>query len=182
MSQIDVFQKQEQKITNLRKRNRSLRSLLYFFIVVTLLLVAYVVYTELATPPFGKWKTVMNNKVQTDQYNEYLLVRIDSIARANDLLMENSPLYTGVFFEVQIGAFRSFDLNKYKDALENLRYYRQDSLNKYVLGKFRNYPTAIAFQRDIVKMGISDAFIVGKIDGNRVEISQAIKAANNQSW
>lgn len=182
MSQIDVFQKQEQKIENLKKSNKGLRSLLYFSMFVILLLIVYVVYIEVATPPFGKWQTLMENKVQTDQYNEYLLVRIDSIARANDLLMENSPLYTGVFFEVQIGAFRNFDLNKYKDALENLRYYRQDSLNKYVLGKFRNYSNAKAFQADIVRMGMTDAFIVGKIDGNRVEISQAIQAAKDRKW
>lgn len=182
MSQIDVFQKQEKKISDLRKSNRSLRSLLYFFMLVFLLAIAYVVYIEVSNPPFGKWRNIMENKKQTDQYNEYLLVRIDSIARANDLLMENSPIYTGVFFEVQIGAFRNFDLAKYQDALENLRYYQEDSLNKYVMGKFRDYPTAKAFQKDIIRMGIEDAFIVGKINGQRVEISEAIKAAKDQGW
>lgn len=182
MSQIDVFQKQEQKITDLRKSNRSLRSLLYFLMLVLLLLMAYVVYIEVSDPPFGKWRSIMENKAQMEQYNEYLLVRIDSIARANDLLMENSPLYTGVFFEVQIGAFKNFDLDRYQDALENLRYYRQDSLKKYVIGKFRNYPTAKAFQKDIVRMGVKDAFVVGKINGNRVEISAAIRAAKEQKW
>lgn len=182
MSQIDIFQKQEQKIVNLERSNRSLRSLLLFLIFVVLLLTAYVVYIEVATPPFGKWRSLQESKAQTEQYSEYLLVRIDSIARANDLLMENSPLYSGVFFEVQIGAFRNFDLNKYQDALENLRFYRQDSLNKYVLGKFRNYPTAKAFQKDITRMGVTDAFIVGKIDGERVEIREAIKAAKERRW
>lgn len=182
MSQIDVFHKQEKKIAELKKSKRSLRSLLYFFWLVTLLAIAYVVYIEVFNPPFGKWSSIMENKVQTDQYNEYLLVRIDSIARANDLLMENSPIYTGVFFEVQIGAFRSFDLNRYQDALENLRSYQQDSMNKYVIGKFRSYSTAKAFQKDIVRMGIQDAFIVGKINGQRVEVGEAIKTAKEQKW
>lgn len=173
----EIFKALNYQINALERSNKVLKTLFLLFVFITLLLAAFIVYIELETPPFGKWRTINEGMKQTEQYNDYLLSRIDSIGRANDLLMENSPYYKGIFFEVQIGAFKNFDLGTYQQSLENIRYYRQDSLNKYVLGKFRDYNMARAFQKDITRMGIADAFIVGKIDGNRVEIREALKAA-----
>lgn len=178
----EEFKKLHNRIGELERTNKALKSLYLLFIFITLLLAAYIIYIEVEKPPFGKWHYLNQEKLQTEQYNDYLLSRIDSISRSNDLLMENSPYYTGVFFEVQIGAFKNFDLNAYKQSLENLRSYQEDSLNKYVLGKFRDYKMAKAFQRDITKMGVEDAFIVGKINGNRVNIKQAIAASKEKKW
>lgn len=178
----EVFKQLNQRINALERNNKTLKVLFFLFVFVAFLLAAYIVYIEVATPPFGKWRFLRQEKLQTQQFNDYLLSRIDSISRSNDLLMENSPYYSGVFFEVQIGAFENFDLEAYQEALENLHFYKEDSLNKYVLGKFRNYQKAKAFQKDMMRMGVEDAFVIGKINGERVEITQAIKAAEKQKW
>lgn len=172
-----IFKELNRRISELENSNNALKTLFLLFVFIVLLLSSYIIYIELKTPPFGKWHALNETMKQTEQYNEYLLARMDSISRANDLLMENSPYYGGIFFEVQIGAFRNFDLKAYQQSLENIRYYKQDSLNKYVLGKFRNYGMAKSFQKDVAKMGIADAFIVAKLDGKRVEIPKALKAS-----
>lgn len=176
------FKRLEDRIKDLENKNNSQTSIIVLFIIVSLLLTAYIVYIELEEPPFGKWERLADEKKQTEDYSEYLLSRIDSISRSNDLLMENSPFYKGVFYEVQIGAFQYFDLNEYQESLQNLRGYKQDSLNKYVLGKFRDWNQAKLFLRDVRKMGVQDAFIVAKLDGTRVEIKQAREAERTKNW
>ena len=173
----EEFKRLNLRIKELERRNKSLKGIYFFYLILAVVLAAFIAYTELSEPPFGIWKQISNEKKQTEQFSDYLLSRIDSINRANNLLMENSPYYTGVFFEVQIGAFEHFDMAEYQEALENLRSYRGDSLNKYVLGKFRDYDRAKAFEKDIQRMGVEDAFIVGKINGKRVTITQALNAA-----
>lgn len=177
----EVFKQQDRRIRDLQIRNKSLIALMTVFMIIAVLLAAYVVYIELEEPAFGKWKRLQQEKQQTEQYNDYLLSRIDSVARFNDLLMENSPNYSGVFFEVQIGAFKEFNLQQYQESLQNLRTYQENDLNKYVLGKFRSYDMAQTFLKDIQRMGISDAFIIAKIDGKRVELKTALVAARERN-
>jgi hypothetical protein len=50
------------------------------------------------------------------------------------------------------------------------------------LGKFRSFKTAQEFNNDIKKMGIADAFIVGKIDGQRVDLQEAVKASKKSLY
>ncbi len=176
------FKRLEQRIKNLEKKNRGQTTVIVLFIILSLLLTGFIIYSELEEPPFGKWKQLSAEKKQTELYNDYLLSRIDSINRSNDLLLENSPYYTGVFYEVQIGAFQYFDLNEYQEALQNLRGYKQDSLNKYVLGKFRDLNQAKLFLMDVRKMGVLDAFLVAKINGTRVEIKRALEAQRRKDW
>ena len=178
----EVFKNLNKRINELERRNSLQSSLLILFIIFTVLLSGYIIYIEVEDPPFGKWKYLSLEKKQTQEYNDYLLSRIDSISRSNDLLLENSPYYPGVFFEVQIGAFESFDLNAYKKSLENLRSYKEDSLQKYVLGKFRELDQAKLFLKDIRRMGVSDAFIIAKINGERVEVHEALRAQKEKDW
>ncbi len=176
------FKRLEKRIKDLENKNKGQTTIIVLFIFLSLLLTGYIVYIELEEPPFGKWKQLSEEKKQTEDYSDYLLSRIDSINRSNDLLLENSPFYTGVFFEVQIGAFQYFDLDKYQEALLNLRGYKQDSLNKYVLGKFRDLNQAKLFLMDVRKMGVNDAFLVAKINGTRVEVRQALEAQRTKKW
>lgn len=176
------FKRLESRIKSLENKNKSQTGIIVLFIIVSLLLTSYIVYIELEEPPFGKWERLADEKKQTEEYSNYLLSRIDSISRSNDLLLENSPFYSGVFFEVQIGAFQYFDLNEYQEALQNLRGYKQDSLNKYVLGKFRDLNQAKLFLMDVRKMGVYDAFLVAKVNGTRVEVKQALEAQRTKNW
>lgn len=178
----EEFQKLNKKILYLKKKNKGIKSALVIFIILFLVLLAYLIYSEVNTPLFGKWPQIAAQKEEAEIYNEYLISRMDSITRANDLLMENSPYYTGVFFEVQIGAFKDFDLSAYESQFSSLGIDNGDPWHKYVLGKFRNFEKAEAFRKDISSMGIKDAFVVAKIDGNRVTIKQARQAAKSSTY
>ena len=50
-------------------------------------------------------------------------------------------------------------------------------LDKFSLGKFRDYKMAQDFQKDIINMGIKDAFVIAKIDGKRVTVAEGLEAA-----
>ncbi|MEM9672108.1 MAG: hypothetical protein AAF992_05905, partial [Bacteroidota bacterium] len=50
-------------------------------------------------------------------------------------------------------------------------------LDQYTLGKFRDLEKALAFQKDVQQMGIQDAFVVAKVDGERVTVKEAQREA-----
>jgi TolA-binding protein len=80
----------------------------------------------------------------------------------------------GLVYKVQVGAFVHFDINKYlKDTGENFEGETADGMNKYTMGKFKDYTLAEAFMKDIKKMGIKDAWVVPLIDGKRVTHEEA---------
>lgn len=80
----------------------------------------------------------------------------------------------GLVFKVQVGAFVHFDINKYlKDTGENFEGESMDGMNKYTIGKFKEFDVAEAFRKDVIKLGIKDAWIVPYIDGRRVEMKDA---------
>lgn len=94
-------------------------------------------------------------------------------------ILEQTTLLEGVFFEVQIGAFQYFDLTKYSESFVRMRNDSDEeaNLNRYTLGRFISYNQAKTFLKDIKKIGIEDAFVVGYIDGERSNIETTINAA-----
>ncbi len=88
--------------------------------------------------------------------------------------MELSPYYTGVFFEVQIGAFAYFDLDTYKEDLVKMNIDKTEQIDQYTLGKFRDLDQALSFQKDIQKDGYPRCFVIAKVDGKRVSIKEAL--------
>jgi hypothetical protein len=86
----------------------------------------------------------------------------------------------GVIFRLQIGAFQKFDINKYlSETGESFSGENADQLNKYMMGKFRDYKMAENFRDDVRRMGLRDAWIVAYRDGVRIDIKEA-KAAQGQ--
>lgn len=175
----------ERENDRLREGKRTLTTLLIIFCITTVLAVGYIALSEIDQPLFGKWPK-MARDYQAMEFRvdslAYMKSAIDSLESSNALLAENSEKQEGVFFEVQIGAFENFNLEKYKEQLAELRSESVDQLDKYCLGKFRKYTTAQAFKKDMEKMGIKGAFIVGKINGERVEISQAVKESKKKIY
>ena len=82
--------------------------------------------------------------------------------------MQESSDLSGIFYEVQIGVFEHFDIEKYNKNLQKLQYATIDGINYMTLGKFRDFDDAEDFALDMRRMGIKDAFIVSKLDGKRV--------------
>lgn len=80
---------------------------------------------------------------------------------------------SGKYYEVQIGAFKSFDFNRYGNNITNLTFSTEDGVKKLSLGRFKEANAARAFRRDLTRIGLEDAFIVKKKNGKRVEIIES---------
>lgn len=89
--------------------------------------------------------------------------------------LNGDPLQIG--FEVQIGAFKEFDLEAYSDELIRLQEQKEFEYNKYILGQFSRYEDAVDFLEDVHNMGVKDAFIAGIVDGKRSSVAEAKIAA-----
>ncbi len=167
------FQSLKQSVQRARNKAATWRGLAIIFLLTTLAAVGYLLYAEYEVPLFGRWKNQLTSYDSLQREMTSLQQEVDSLQKANDLIMETSPYYTGVFYEVQIGAFQNFNLNAYKDELVKMNIEEADTLDRFTIGKFRDFEQAQAFKRDIARLGIEDAFIVAKIDGVRVPVRQA---------
>ncbi|MEK6478489.1 SPOR domain-containing protein [Catalinimonas sp. 4WD22] len=173
----EEYQVLSKKNTALRRYNKQLIYWMRILGFLLLLALGYIIYIEYYPPFFGRWPEMTERYQNLLLKNEKLTSEIDSLNRVNSLLVELSPYYTGVFFEVQIGAFENFDLEKYKDGLAKLNIDYTGEIDQYTLGKFRDLDMAQDFAKDIRKMGIQDAFIVAKVDGKRVTVKEALAEA-----
>jgi len=173
----EEYQDLSKKNIRLRRRIRRLILGMRVLGVLLFLAVGYIIYIEHFPPFFGRWPELKQDLQVLQSKNSQLTDRVDSLNRVNNMLLELSPYYTGVFFEVQIGAFENFDLEKYKEGLARLNIDYSGDLDQYTLGKFRELDMAKDFVEDIREMGIRDAFIVAKIDGERVTVAEALEEA-----
>jgi len=88
---------------------------------------------------------------------------------------ETKGVERGLIFKVQIGAFQYFNINQYLSETQNFEGETRDNLNKYTIGRFKDYNMADAFKKDIRKMGIKDAWIVAYYDGVRIDMKEAMR-------
>lgn len=185
-SNAEIFLQLNKNISREKRKKKIWRAFFFVFLLLSFICGTYITCLEYFQPPFGKPAALYQEKERLRILNREMEVSIlklnaglDSLKQVNDLLLENTPYYTGVFFEVQIGAFSKFDLSSYEEELVNLRIDKETGLCKYTLGKFRDFERAKDFLAEIRKMGLQDAFIVGKIDGQRVDLKLAVKEALN---
>jgi cell division septation protein DedD len=93
---------------------------------------------------------------------------VDSAKSTAPATIQETPSpATGTFYEVQIGAFRNFDISRYNGNLNQVKQEKADGLNKITLGQFSSPEDAKAFQADLRKLGVRRSFIVKKTDGVR---------------
>jgi DNA repair exonuclease SbcCD ATPase subunit len=86
----------------------------------------------------------------------------------------------GVWFKVQIGAFKNKDLSKYFEGNANFGGEKDaDGLQRITLMGFRDYWEADAFKKYMREMGVKDAWIVPYKDGQRVEIKDVLEGVVN---
>ncbi|MEQ9440414.1 MAG: hypothetical protein RIG62_15270 [Cyclobacteriaceae bacterium] len=173
----EQYQQVSKQKSRIQRYNKMLKQGLIFSGCLILLLIGYLIFIEYFTPLFGRWPEVQKSLHSAQEENRYLQKQMDSLHRVNDLLLELSPYYTGVFYEVQIGAFEHFDLADYQEDMVKMNIDYNGPLDQYTLGKFRNLEKAVAFQKDIQQMGIKDAFVIAKVDGERVTVKEALQEA-----
>ncbi len=121
---------------------------------------------------------------ELEQHNRRLQTQVDTLeVEIQTLKEENNQLRLAlgsrpeVGFEVQIGAFENFNVKAYESELFRLREVNEGGVSKYVLGTFIRFEDAEAFLKDVRKMGVSDAFIVGIVGGERATVAEALEAA-----
>ena len=152
----------------MRKIIRLKIALLTVFIIAALGII-YFVSSETSSPYFGKPKSLNAELLKLDLENAKLLSLIDSLEKSNVILMQESSDPSGIFYEVQIGVFKNFDIEKYNKNLQKLNYTTVSGINYMTLGKFRDFDDAKDFALDMRRIGIKDAFIVSKLDGKRID-------------
>ncbi|OWY18934.1 hypothetical protein C7N43_26150 [Sphingobacteriales bacterium UPWRP_1] len=164
-------------------------SWLYLFIGLFLLLLFYTVYHQVkyhrtnpaavtAIDTYNAANTTEQNAqmVRTlEQERDSLKKRLETVQTTPQPIVGGNITDEGLHYEVQIGAFKYFNLHKYQQGFDHLKNEELDGLDKYTLAKFLNYSESEAFKKDIQRMGIKDAFIVAKLDGKRIDIKQALK-------
>jgi hypothetical protein len=92
---------------------------------------------------------------------------------------KTSPWNEGIYFCVQIGAYEKADLSLYSEKYTFFRYHLRDNLYKYTLGIFSTYEQAHDFRRELIRLGLRDAFVQAIKDGEPVEINIALEESRN---
>lgn len=120
-----------------------------------------------------KSKIALDAKQQQIDSLQNIILKLQN---KNDLLAEVSSIPNGIFFEVQLGDFRDFDLDKYLSNLASINQYKYNGGNKLLLGRFRSFKKALLFEGDLKRMGITNAVVVGRIDNKIVSYQEALNA------
>ena len=82
----------------------------------------------------------------------------------------------GIIYRVQIGAYTKFKIDdKLTNTESNFTGESVDNMNKYLIGRFRNYEMCEQFRKSIVKLGIKDAWVTAYNDGVRITVTEAIR-------
>lgn len=196
MTEKRKFEPESELLTNSEETNgeesaqyptngKGLYFLLALFIILFLTSVSFFVYYQFYQGN-GKWSFSLKkynfDKLLLDSLmkeNSYLKHEIDSMS-ANLTGQIAKDSVTGMFpgdlngekYEVQIGYFRNFDFTKYAPFLINMNIDSSGNSVKLLIGRFDNVEDACRFRKDIVNLGIKNAFIVKKIDGKRVEFDK----------
>ncbi len=94
------------------------------------------------------------------------------------------PIEEGVYFRVQIGAFKDevpLDIaNKFlRIAKKGIKNYKNESgLTVYSVGSYKTYDAAAAAKAEVVAEGVVDAFIVAYKDGTKITVEEAKELLN----
>ena len=86
----------------------------------------------------------------------------------------------GVVFQVQLGAYAE-DRNKVQSDLatgDALDLTDQNGMQKVVVSRFRTYQNAANLRDRLKKMGVKDAFVVAMNDGQRIDVQEALRLAD----
>ena len=128
--------------------------------------------------------------LQTKSIEQETLNEQENIARQQDNRRETRPQVgggssgntiipkTGIVFTVQLGAYKNFNIAN-KMGNSGLQIEEDEGMTKYLLGTFKSLNKAEDFRKEIVKMGIKDAWVVAFKDGKRIPKEKADKLLNN---
>ena len=95
----------------------------------------------------------------------------------NSLKKSNTPnvgpsLNDVPVFAVQVGAFENKNLSLYSKNFVNFKEIKNKEFNAYALGNFESLEEARKFRKEIVELGLKDAFIGSYLNGKRLKIEE----------
>jgi hypothetical protein len=151
----------------LRKRIRNMKWTLVIFVLSTITLALFVLSIVYFKPL---------NQVHPGFTDRDSSADKEAGPGTGGYLPNDNDRHVGIYYEVQIGAFKDFNLEKYNQNLINLKMEKEGGVFKYSLGRFREYREAMFFENDLKRMGFSDAFIIAKEDGIRVDLDSLLRA------
>lgn len=88
---------------------------------------------------------------------------------------KTSPWNEGLYFCVQIGAYKNVDLSLYSETYAFFRYHLDNNLYKYTLGIFSSYEQAHVFRSEMLRLGLDDAFVQAIHNGAPIGIEKALE-------
>lgn len=114
---------------------------------------------------------------QLQQENQNLGSKIaaneQELQRVTAKMQESSDDY-GIWFRVQIGAYKDRRIDKDLETTDELSLEEREDIQKISLGRFRNYEDAKKLKNELKGMGLKDAWIVSYKDGKRITIEEAL--------
>ncbi|MCW3083743.1 MAG: hypothetical protein JWP12_1109 [Bacteroidetes bacterium] len=86
-----------------------------------------------------------------------------------------------VIFKVQVGVFKSEPPADKQEQYNKVKGITKEAtstgLNRYTAGSFNDYKAAVALKNELVKNGITDAFVVAFFNGEYISIQEALELA-----
>jgi hypothetical protein len=98
----------------------------------------------------------------------------EQIATVADTTLLVPNWNVGLWYSVQVGAYEKRDLQLYDGGLMQFRMFKDDILFKYSLGVFSSYDEAHRFRKEMLQLGLKDAFVQAYSDGKPIEIGEAL--------
>ncbi|HPD64994.1 MAG TPA: hypothetical protein P5050_02810 [Bacteroidia bacterium] len=180
----EINDNHEEVLDEETSNGKGLYILLAIFIILFFTTASFFVYFQFYQGN-GQWRfSLQKHSVDlklTDSLrteNQQLKKVIDSLSvLAYNKQLEDTqtagPIFTsgisGEKYEVQIGYFKNFSFSRYAPSLINMNIDTVNQSIRLMIGRFDKLEDACRFKKDIVEMGIKNAFIVKKVDGKRVE-------------
>lgn len=96
-------------------------------------------------------------------------------AQQNDQVDTDKAVVQGVVFQVQLGAYAKNTLDPSLATENALELQDQNGVQKVVVSQFRTYNNAAVLRDRLKIMGVKDAFIVAKNNGQRITIPEALR-------
>ncbi len=96
-------------------------------------------------------------------------------APRNDEVITDQQMVSGVIFQVQLGAYAQNKVDPNLATGDALDLSDQNGLQKVVVSQFRTYANAAALRDRLKRMGVKDAFVVAKNNGERIDVQEAMR-------
>ena len=96
-------------------------------------------------------------------------------ASRNDEVITDQQTVSGVIFQVQLGAYAQNKVDPNLATGDALDLTDQNGLQKVVVSQFRTYANAAALRDRLKVMGVKDAFVVAKNNGQRIDVQEALR-------